>query len=113
MVGLPMEAKDVEQKDLKESFPTEAVLVKWHKGEEADWPPDEDDEEQLENSLPRLRFELGKKVECRVGPDPVTGWTKGVITQLWYQEPTWPENSWAPYKIALDNGKEIKGEPRS
>ena len=113
MMGLPMEAKDVQQNDLKESFPTQEVLMKWSRGEEADWPPDEDFEEDNEQDvngqqrMPQLRFQIGQSVECRVGPDPVTGWARGVIDMLWYREPGWPANSWAPYKITLENGKSI------
>lgn len=106
MVGLPMMAKDVRKSHLQESFPTPNVLLKWSRGEEAEWPPFEDDEED-EFETPPLRFGVGQAVECRIGPDPVTGWAQGEVTQLWYREPGWPPNSWAPYKIKLSDGKSI------
>ena len=104
-MGLPMTAKEVKKTHLIDSFPTQNVLLKWSKGEEADWPPLDDGMDELQ--APDLRFSLGQAVECRVGPDPVTGWAKGVVLQLWYREAGWPPNSWAPYKIKLDNGKSI------
>jgi len=106
MMGLPMEAKEVTLNHIREQFPPNDVLVKWHKGEEVDWPPSYDGMEDL-GGLPDLRFEVGQKVECRVGPDEVTGWAKGVVKQLWYRESDWAEGSYAPYKVTLDDNKEI------
>jgi len=105
MMGLPMYASEVVQEDIQEQFPPPEILEKWHNGQEADWPPlDMDDEMDL---LPQLRFNVEQKVECRVGPDEVTGWVKGTITQLWYREKGWAEGSFAPYKVLLDDGREI------
>lgn len=100
--GLPMEAKEVTKDDLKESFPTKEVLEKWHKGEDAEWPPMDDPSE-----MPQLRFDLGAKVLCRIGPDPEKDWAPGTVSQLWYREPNWPPGSFAPYKIKLDDGRDI------
>jgi hypothetical protein len=94
MFGLPMAAKEVTKEELQFNFPTEDVLEKWHRGEEAEWPPHEDPV--------GLRFSVGMFVLCRVGP---TDWAPGVIQQLWYREATWPPNSYAPYKIELDDGR--------
>jgi len=105
MFGLPMEAKDVTLEHLMSSFPTEPILRKWADGEEAEWPPLEDLD--MSANRPNLRFQAGDRVECRIGPDPVTGWATGTVIQLWYREPNWPENSWAPYKIKLDDGMKI------
>ena len=102
MMGLPLEAKDVTREDLESEFPTPEVLEKWSRGEEADWPPMDDNYE-----LPDLRFDIGQKVECRIGPDPITGWAKGTIIQLWYRESNWQPGSYAPYKIRLDDGRDI------
>jgi enamine deaminase RidA (YjgF/YER057c/UK114 family) len=49
---------------------------------------------------PLLRFSVGQKVECKVGPSS-DDWEIGTITQLNYKEPEW-ENS-APYQIKLSN----------
>jgi hypothetical protein len=106
MMGIPMEAKDVSKEELLEVFPTDDVLQAWARGEEVEWPPmDDDDDHDFER--PRLRFEVGQRVACRVGPDPVTGWALGRVIMLWYREPSWPANSWAPYKIELDDGRNI------
>jgi len=112
MMGLPFEAKDVTKVTLIEAFPTPQVLAAWARGEDAEWPPieefeDSDDDDNFNDQRPRLRFEVGKRVACRIGPDPVTGWAPGKVVQLWYREPTWPANSWAPYKIELEDGRNI------
>lgn len=48
---------------------------------------------------PPLRFKVGQKVECKVGPK-ATDWALGTITQLRYKEPEW-KNA-APYQIVLE-----------
>mmetsp|Transcript_20358 Transcript_20358/g.22777 ORF Transcript_20358/g.22777 Transcript_20358/m.22777 type:complete len:228 (-) Transcript_20358:186-869(-) len=101
MVGLPMESKDVTVADLKEFFPTTEVLRKWHKGEEAEWPPNPEFEDA---EMPTLRFNAGQRVQCRVGP---TEWHSGIILQTWYRETSWPAGAWAPYKVKLDDGRKI------
>ncbi|KAL7465479.1 hypothetical protein ACHAXS_005801 [Conticribra weissflogii] len=106
MMGIPMEAKDVSKEVLLDAFPTNQVLSAWARGEDAEWPPMDDDDQDFSQG-PRLRFEVGQRVVCRVGPDPVTGWAPGRVVQLWYREPAWPANSWAPYKIELDDGRNI------
>ena len=105
MIGIPSEAKDVTLEILMDVFPTEPILRKWANGEEAEWPPLEDFD--MNANRPPLRFNVGDRVECRIGPDPITGWAAGSIVQLWYRERNWPDNSWAPYKIRLDDGKNI------
>lgn len=103
MLGLPMEAHEVTKEILEENFPYGEVLEKWSRGEEADWPPLDD----MMDELPSLRFEVGTKVECRIGPDEVTGWAKGTVMQLWYREQGWADGSFAPYKVQLADGREI------
>ncbi|KAG7373007.1 hypothetical protein IV203_033731 [Nitzschia inconspicua] len=100
--GLPMEAKDVTLDDLKDNFPTIEVLEKWYAGEDADWPPIDE-----EPDFPELRFSVGTRVLCRIGPDANKDWAPGTIVLLWYREPNWPKGSFAPYKIELDDGRSI------
>jgi len=103
VLGFQMEAYEVTQEEVENKFPTKTVLEKWHKGEEAEWPPyDASDVE-----LPELRFTIGTKVFCRIGPDAETDWAPGEIVELWYTEKTWPPGSFAPYKIKLDDGRQI------
>jgi len=90
-----MEAKDVTQKEIQDNFPTQDVLEKWHRGEEADWPPMEPIS---------LRFDVGASVLCRTGP---TEWAPGKVVDLWYREQGWPPGSFAPYKILLNDGRNI------
>ena len=97
-----MEAKEVTKEDLEETFPTKDVLEKWQRGEEAEWPPVDDPGE-----MPALRFDVGTKVFCRIGPNAETDWAPGTIIQLWYREGNWPPGSFAPYKIKLDDGRDI------
>jgi hypothetical protein len=94
--GLPMEAKDVTLEHLQEAFPPPDIIEKWYRGEDADWPPEPE-------PIP-LRFREGHKVLCRVGP---TEWAPGVVTQLWYRESNWQPGMFAPYKIHLDDGRDI------
>jgi len=101
MLALPMEAYEVTKEELALKFPTTEVLEKWHKGEEAEWPPYDSEE------LPELRFTIGTKVLCRIGPDAEKDWTPGTVIQLWYSEKSWPQGSFAPYKIKLDDGRAI------
>ena len=54
-----------------------------------------------------MRFQIGDRVECRIGPHPVKGWAPGRIVDLHYAEPNWPPNMEAPYQIALDDGRLI------
>ena len=96
-----MEAREVTKEDLEAMFPTKEVLEAWHRGEDADWPPMDD------GALPQLRFEQGAKVLCRIGPDAAKDWAPGTVIQLWYREANWPEGSFAPYKIKLDDGRDI------
>jgi len=107
MMGIPAESKDVKKEQLLKDFPTAEVLEKWARGEEAEWPPFEDDSNSDDYEPTPLRFAIGDRVDCRTGPDPVKGWASGVVSQLWYRENGWPEDSWAPYKIQLQNGKSI------
>lgn len=102
LIGIPLESRDVTQQVLSAFFPTPEVIEAWGRGEEADWPPIEDSEPEL--VLPPLRFQVGERVECRVGPDPVKGWASGIVKQLWYSESSWPKDSFAPYTVLLDDG---------
>jgi len=105
--------KDVKSKDIDDVFPPHTILEKWHKGEDAEWPPFDEsfglggERSQPNKNLPTLRFKVGQKVQCRIGPDPVDGWASGKIIQLWYKEQGWPPGSFAPYKVDLDDGRKI------
>ena len=102
MTALAMEAKEITKQELQNSFPTSDVLVKWSKGEDADWPPI-----NSTVGMPSLRFDVGQKVLCRIGPDINKDWAPGTVILLWYREITWPEGSYAPYKVKLDDGRDI------
>mmetsp|Transcript_25770 Transcript_25770/g.54479 ORF Transcript_25770/g.54479 Transcript_25770/m.54479 type:complete len:152 (-) Transcript_25770:2626-3081(-) len=48
----------------------------------------------------KLRFKVGDKVECMIGPE---NWGTGRIVKLMYREPKWPSSKpSAPYQIKLD-----------
>jgi hypothetical protein len=80
-----MEAREVTKEELSNNFPTTDVLEKWYRGEDADWPPFEEPE------FPELRFDVGTRVLCRIGPDANKDWAPGEIVLLWYREPNWPK----------------------
>ena len=69
MLGIPMTVKEVKPEHVKMAFPPNDILTKWHAGEDADWPPLDEDYELDEDNMPRLRFGLGQRVQCRIGPD--------------------------------------------
>jgi hypothetical protein len=63
--------------------------------------------EESPSLIQKLRFKVGSKVLCRMGPNPNEDWSEGTIVQLWYRESKWPSGSYAPYKIRLDEGQYI------
>ena len=70
MAGIPSEAQDVREEDVKHAMPTDNVLTAWSEGREAEWPPDldmnydDDDDQQVEDVRPKLRFEVGVLLYC-------------------------------------------------
>jgi hypothetical protein len=94
--ALPFAPEELGQEDMKEMFPDEDTLIQWKEGKKAPWP-----------KRPELRFDVGARVECRVGPHPVKGWAPGRVIKLHYSEPSWPPNMVAPYQIALHDGRLI------
>lgn len=105
MFVVPAEAKDLTVEHLRAAMPPTEILEKWFRGEPAEWPPMDDDDDDDDQEIPNLRFAIGTRVECRVGP---TQWEAGTVIQWWYREAMWPDNVYAPYKIRLTaSGKEI------
>ncbi len=96
MFAIPMAPDELQSEDIQDIFPDEETISKWHAGQNAPWPPE-----------PELRFTIGDRVECRVGPHPVKGWAAGRIVRLHYSEPNWPANMVAPYQIQLHDGRLI------
>ena len=94
--ALPYAPEELDREEMKEVFPDEPTLAAWKAGKRARWPP-----------KPPLRFEIGDRVDCRVGPHPVKGWAPGRVIRLNYSEPNWPPNMMAPYQIALHDGRLI------
>lgn len=101
MFALPMEPQQVTLDILRDNFPPDDILEKWMNGEEAEWPPMDD---QMDAAPPELRFNVGTAVVCRIGADT---WESGTISKLWYRENGWPEGAYAPYQIMLDDGRKI------
>lgn len=99
MFAVPAEINDISDTDLEEYFPDEDCLTKWKAGKRVRWPPAPE--------MGPLRFNVGDRVECRIGPHPVTGWAAGRVVKLYYKEPNWPPNMVAPYQIALHDGRVI------
>mmetsp|Transcript_2208 Transcript_2208/g.2996 ORF Transcript_2208/g.2996 Transcript_2208/m.2996 type:complete len:261 (+) Transcript_2208:101-883(+) len=94
--AIPLAPNEISQDDLIDFFPDEDTLTQWKAGKKARWP-----------RLPELRYKIGDRVECRIGPHPVKGWAPGRIIRLHYTEPNWPPNMVAPYQIALHDGRLI------
>lgn len=60
----------------------------------------------VQNELPsitsdgtKLRYEIGRAVECRLGPDE---WGRGTVVGHFYREDDWPEGQKAPYQVLLE-----------
>jgi len=94
--ALPFSTDELGQEDIQDLFPDEETLALWQSGKKAPWP-----------KRPSLRFTIGDRVECRVGPHPVKGWAQGRVIKLHYSEPSWPPNMVAPYQVALHDGRLI------
>lgn len=94
--ALPFAPEEIVQDDMLDLFPDEETLTLWQGGTSAPWP-----------KRPELRFYIGARVECRVGPHPVKGWAQGRVIKLHYSEPSWPPNMVAPYQVALHDGRLI------
>eukprot|EP00595_Chromulina_sp_UTEXLB2642_P001803 CAMPEP_0196764712 /NCGR_PEP_ID=MMETSP1095-20130614/6696_1 /TAXON_ID=96789 ORGANISM="Chromulina nebulosa, Strain UTEXLB2642" /NCGR_SAMPLE_ID=MMETSP1095 /ASSEMBLY_ACC=CAM_ASM_000446 /LENGTH=203 /DNA_ID=CAMNT_0042120959 /DNA_START=319 /DNA_END=930 /DNA_ORIENTATION=+ len=94
--AVPLVIEEIQPEDVDDIFPDEDCLSKWKAGIKCDWPP-----------KPPLRFGIGERVECRIGPHPVKGWAAGRIIKLHYSESDWPPNMVAPYQIQLHDGRLI------
>ena len=60
---------------------------------------DADDADDADDAGPSLRFAMGARVECCVGPNE---WLAGTVVALHYREPSWPRGRVAPYQVRLD-----------
>ena len=49
----------------------------------------------------RLRFPIGTRVECNVGPI----YAGGTVTKHFYEQKSFPAGMCAPYQVRLDSGK--------
>eukprot|EP00520_Triparma_pacifica_P016747 CAMPEP_0118639344 /NCGR_PEP_ID=MMETSP0785-20121206/4172_1 /TAXON_ID=91992 /ORGANISM="Bolidomonas pacifica, Strain CCMP 1866" /LENGTH=151 /DNA_ID=CAMNT_0006530663 /DNA_START=66 /DNA_END=518 /DNA_ORIENTATION=- len=105
--GIPADPKEITEDDLKEFMPPNNILVEWFNGNSVVWSPYDDMPDEYALDPDMLRFNVGDKVECRVGTDPITGWEKGEVIQIFYREQNWPPGQVAPYKIELVSGKMI------
>jgi hypothetical protein len=97
--ALPYSVNELGPEDLMDMFPDETTLTKWKSGIKAPWPP--------RPPMPVLRFAVGDRVECRIGPHPVKGWALGRVAKRFYREPSWPPDMMAPYQVALHDGRLI------
>jgi hypothetical protein len=50
-----------------------------------------------------LRFVVEDEVSCNVGG----AWRTGRVRCVWWQEPSWPADRWAPYQVELSDGTVI------
>lgn len=97
MFSIPYSPEEIQTQDeLAENFPDVETVTLWSEGKRAPWP-----------RRPSLRFNIGDRVECRVGPHPLKGWAPGRIIKLHYSESSWPPNMTAPYQIFLHDGRLI------
>ena len=71
--------------------PYQVLLDEPRGGQNALWAPADHD------SCIRaaLRFRVGERVTCRVGPDT---WAHGTVVAHFHREPAWPEGQYSPYQ---------------
>lgn len=77
-------------------MPPGSTFEDWYEGKPTHWPPPPDDV--------TLRFELGARVECKVGKRE---WAPGAVTMQWFRQGDWPPGMFAPYQVQLDDGRLI------
>jgi hypothetical protein len=96
MFAVPLCMAEITEELIPQLFPDGEVLQQWFAKEEAHWP-----------RRPEVRFNIGSRVECRVGAHRIKGWAAGEVTALYYSEPGWPQSMYAPYQVHLDDGRLI------
>jgi len=99
--GIPCEVEEVEVGDVERQMPPEAVVADWANGTPTTWPPEPEPQEPGPVPTDRLRFEVGTRVRCRVGPGE-DGWAAGAVVAHWYRGRSWPTGQYAPYQVQLD-----------
>lgn len=99
--GIPCEAEEVEVGDVESQMPPAAVVADWANGTPTAWPPEPEPQEPGPVPTDALRFEVGTRVRCRVGPGE-DGWAAGAVVAHWYRGSAWPTGQYAPYQVQLD-----------
>ena len=99
--GLPCEIHEVEEGDIESQMPPDDVIEDWYAGKPTPWPPEPEPQEPGPIPDVELRFEVGARVKCRIGPGP-DGWAAGTVVAPWYRPPSWPTGQYAPFQIQLD-----------
>ena len=94
--AFPCEAVELTREALDERVPPASTFEDWYEGKPTHWPPPPDDV--------TLRFELGARVECKVGKKE---WAPGAVTMHWFRQGDWPPGMFAPYQVQLDDGRLI------
>ena len=99
--GIPCEADEVEEEDVSRLMPPSAVVDDWAEGKPTSWPPEPTPPEPGPVPTTTLRFEVGTRVRCRIGPGE-DGWSPGEVVSHWYRGASWPTGQYAPYQVRLD-----------
>ena len=103
-VEIPKGIFDVSMEDFREVMPPEDVLRAWSEGRKMDWPPMPEAPPAPTFETHPLRFDIGRRVRCRIGPDPVRGWRAGRVVKHYYRESKWAPDKFVPYQVQLDDG---------
>ena len=99
--GIPCEVHEVEEGDIDSQMPPDEIIQQWAAAKQAVWPPEPETPEPGPVPTEALRFDVGTKVACRIGPGP-EGWATGTVVAHWYRAASWPTGQYAPYQIQLD-----------
>lgn len=99
--GIPCEVEEVEEIDVDEHAPPMEIVEDWYNGTPTTWPPEPEVPDPGPVPTDELRFAIGTRVQCRIGPGE-DGWAGGAVVAHWYRGSTWPTGQYAPYQIQLD-----------
>ena len=68
----------MEEEDIESQMPPPEVIEDWYLGKPTPWPPEPEPQEPGPVPTGALRFAVGDRVRCRIGPGE-DGWAAGTV----------------------------------
>lgn len=91
--GLPKMARYVERVEIEREFPPADILLRWARGDDAEWPEPDDPPDY------NLQFKPGDRVDAYLGG----AWRPATVVQQWWRDSAWPKFAWVCYRIHVDD----------